>query len=77
MSGAGWNMGGNTWMLSMVMGTGAEAVGGEWPVPPVGQPMFAGGGETKEECEEDIIIELSDWQDNVGEFGDGGGTLNC
>ena len=46
-------------------------------MPPVGQPMFGGGGDTNEECEEDIIIELSDWQDRVGELGDGGGTLNC
>ena len=38
---------------------------------------WAGGGDTKLEDEEEMIMELSDWHERVGEFGAGGGTENC
>ena len=73
ISGWGWNMGGNTWILSMAMGIWVVAV---WPG---GHPATGGGGgDTKLELLElDMMMELSDWQDRVGELGEGGGTLNC
>jgi len=55
-------MGGRTCIESICIGI--EAGGGQ------------GGGFTKE-FEDDIIMGDSDWQERVGELGEGGGTENC
>jgi len=63
----GWNIGGSTWIESIcIAGIDAAAGGGH------------GGGFTNEAFEDDIIIGESDWQERVGELGEGGGgTENC
>lgn len=48
-----------------------------WPGGQAAPGTEGGGGETNEELVVDMIIELSDWQERVGELGEGGGTENC
>lgn len=64
--GRGWggNIGGSTWIESICMGR--EAGGGHW-----------GGGLTYGVEEDMVTMGESEWQERVGEFGEGGGTENC